>query len=129
NIKSTIITDFQPDICKDFKNTGYCGFGDTCKFLHLRDDFQKGWKLNDNDKEWIINSTSLDNKIKKKIINDKIPFKCPICRKTYKNPIKTTCNHYFCEKCFLDRYSSKNIKKCFICHAQTNGIMFPAKIL
>ena len=27
----------------------YCGFGDTCKFLHDRSDYKAGWQL---DKEW-----------------------------------------------------------------------------
>lgn len=29
----------QPDICKDYKETGFCGFGDSCKFLHDRSDY------------------------------------------------------------------------------------------
>jgi RING finger protein 113A len=36
NIRSTVRWDYQPDICKDYKETGFCGFGDSCKFLHDR---------------------------------------------------------------------------------------------
>ncbi|CDK28166.1 unnamed protein product [Kuraishia capsulata CBS 1993] len=41
NVAANVILDYQPDVCKDFKQTGYCGFGDTCKFLHIRDEFTK----------------------------------------------------------------------------------------
>lgn len=41
--------DYQPDVCKDYKETGYCGFGDSCKFLHDRSDYKSGWQL---EKEW-----------------------------------------------------------------------------
>ncbi|CAF4337507.1 unnamed protein product [Rotaria sp. Silwood2] len=41
--------DYQPDICKDYKETGYCGFGDSCKFLHDRSDYKHGWQL---EQEW-----------------------------------------------------------------------------
>ncbi|KAH0828173.1 hypothetical protein J3R83DRAFT_3875 [Lanmaoa asiatica] len=34
-----------PDVCKDYKETGYCGFGDTCKFLHDRGTYLAGWQL------------------------------------------------------------------------------------
>lgn len=27
NLRSTVRWDYQPDICKDYKETGYCGFG------------------------------------------------------------------------------------------------------
>ncbi|KAL2933112.1 Zinc finger CCCH domain-containing protein 15 [Bienertia sinuspersici] len=27
---------FQIDVCKDFKETGYCGYGDSCNFIHDR---------------------------------------------------------------------------------------------
>lgn len=36
NLRATVRWDYQPDLCKDFKETGYCGFGDSCKFLHDR---------------------------------------------------------------------------------------------
>lgn len=31
NVRTITLTDYQPDICKDYKETGFCGFGDTCK--------------------------------------------------------------------------------------------------
>ena len=37
--------DYQPDICKDYKETGYCGYGDACKFVHDRGDYKSGWEL------------------------------------------------------------------------------------
>eukprot|EP01113_Clastostelium_recurvatum_P034263 TRINITY_DN4626_c0_g1_i4.p1 TRINITY_DN4626_c0_g1~~TRINITY_DN4626_c0_g1_i4.p1 ORF type:complete len:244 (+),score=33.40 TRINITY_DN4626_c0_g1_i4:51-782(+) len=41
--------DYQPDLCKDYKETGYCGFGDSCKFMHDRGDYKSGWQL---EREW-----------------------------------------------------------------------------
>ncbi|KAI9455476.1 hypothetical protein BJY52DRAFT_1204997 [Lactarius psammicola] len=35
-IRTVTVVDYQPDVCKDYKETGFCGFGDTCKFLHDR---------------------------------------------------------------------------------------------
>lgn len=37
--------DYQPDNCKDYRETGYCGYGDACKFLHDRGDYKLGWQL------------------------------------------------------------------------------------
>ena len=38
NVRTTTVTDFAPDVCKDCKTTGWCGFGDSCKFLHGQGD-------------------------------------------------------------------------------------------
>jgi RING finger protein 113A len=27
NVRMTVVTDFAPDVCKDYKTTGFCGFG------------------------------------------------------------------------------------------------------
>ena len=40
--------DYNPSLCKDFHDTGYCVFGDSCIFLHDRSDYKAGWEL-DND--------------------------------------------------------------------------------
>ena len=44
-IKSSIRVDYKPGICKDFRDTGFCGFGDNCQFLHDRSDLYQGWEL------------------------------------------------------------------------------------
>lgn len=49
NLRITCQFDYQPNICKDYKETGYCGYGDSCKFLHDRGDYKSGWQL---DREW-----------------------------------------------------------------------------
>ena len=45
NIRTTCRFDYQPDVCKDYKDTGFCGFGDTCIYLHDRGDTMSGWQL------------------------------------------------------------------------------------
>ena len=45
HVRMTVRVDYQPDICKDYKETGYCGFGDACKFMHDRGDYKAGWEL------------------------------------------------------------------------------------
>lgn len=113
NIRTTVLMDFQPDVCKDFKQTGYCGYGDSCKFLHSRDDFKTGWKLN---QEWDV-----EKEDSKTVTLDleKIPFKCTLCKQDYKSPVVTNCGHYFCGSCFAK--DMKKGTKCFICHKETYG--------
>lgn len=45
HVRTTVRFDYQPDICKDYKETGYCGYGDACKFVHDRGDYKSGWEL------------------------------------------------------------------------------------
>ncbi|XP_041986509.1 E3 ubiquitin-protein ligase RNF113A [Aricia agestis] len=123
NLRATVRWDYQPDICKDYKETGFCGFGDSCKFLHDRSDYKHGWQLereevkadNGGDSDYEIHS------------DDELPFKCFICRNSFTDPIVTKCKHYFCEKCALDNY--KKSARCFICNTQTGGVFNPAKEL
>lgn len=122
-IKSTIRTDYQPDICKDYKETGFCGFGDSCKFLHDRSDYKSGWQL---DQEWAKGQFK-DEDEDKYLIKDEdedgededgIPSKCAICRESYKEPIVTKCKHYFC----IDCAEKDCTVKCFICDKPSSGI-------
>lgn len=108
-IRTTIRTDYQPDICKDYKETGFCGFGDSCKFLHDRSDYKHGWQLDqeyakgqykeeDDDKYLIKEEDEERTEDGIEIING-IPARCSICKDAYKNPIVTVCKHYFCMAC------------------------------
>ncbi|GMI89980.1 hypothetical protein like AT1G01350 [Hibiscus trionum] len=123
--------DYQPDICKDYKETGYCGYGDSCKFMHDRGDYKSGWQLekdweeaekarkrnlalggDDDDEAGVAQSDDDDD--------DSLPFACFICRQPFVDPVVTKCKHYFCEHCAL-KHHAKN-KKCFVCNQPTLGI-------
>ncbi|KAJ2341639.1 RNA-splicing factor, partial [Coemansia erecta] len=45
NVRTTNVVDYQPNVCKDYKETGYCGYGDSCIFLHDRGVYKTGWQL------------------------------------------------------------------------------------
>jgi len=138
NVRTISRFDYQPDICKDYKDTGYCGYGDSCKFMHDRGDYKTGWQL---EREW----EEEQRKRKKKFLGEDVeeeenfeikdsedpdadlPFACLICRKDFVNPIITKCQHYFCEKCALDRYVKDS--RCSVCKQQTNGIFNTASRL
>lgn len=127
NLRATIRWDYQPDICKDYKETGFCGFGDSCKFLHDRSDYKHGWQL---EREWKEGNYSKQDPHAYEIDSDDdddLPFACFICRESFKNPVVTKCKHYFCEACALKHY--KKSKRCYVCGVQTNGMFNPAKEL
>lgn len=111
-------------------------FGDSCKFLHAREDYKQGWEL---DKDWEIGvkgkkkgqttktlAEAEDSEEEDRALEG-IPFACIICKKPYTNPIVTKCGHYFCETCALQRYR-KN-PACAACGAGTGGVFNGAKNL
>lgn len=106
--------DYGQDICKDYYETGFCGFGDSCKFIHTRLEQKSSWELEkefldqqqrqrkDQDKDNVDNfskSTETPTNIRKEL---KI---CAICSK--EPPIQATlrspCHHLFCEECFIEQ--------------------------
>lgn len=130
-VRTTARFDYQPDICKDYKETGFCGFGDTCIYLHDRGDTKTGWEMEreyeekkkkEEDKKRremddFMKSMSTCGEIKNGgggavgaggddaavATDDGIPFACHICRGPFRDPIVTACGHYFCERCMLGR--------------------------
>jgi RING finger protein 113A len=145
NIRTITVMDYKPDVCKDYKQTGFCGFGDACIFLHDRTDYKQGWQL---DKEWesvtkgkrnlggtVVASADRNHAAAdpeerdedEEAMLENIPFKCIICKEDYKSPIVTRCGHYFCERCALQRY--RKDPSCAACGAGTNGVFNGAKRL
>lgn len=141
NVRTITVTDFAPDVCKDYKQTGFCGFGDNCKFLHAREDYKQGWQL---DRDWEVNTKgkkvsgttvasanrtgqSTQDDEDDEALLESIPFACIICKKSYTNPIITKCGHYFCEACALKRY--RKDPSCAACGSGTGGVFNTAKKL
>ncbi|VDK50110.1 unnamed protein product [Anisakis simplex] len=132
-IRQSVRWDFAPDICKDYKETGFCTFGDSCKFLHDRTDYKHGWEIErdyaagrmaeDDPDKYVIHSSDEDDD------EDacKLPFKCFICRESFTNPVVTRCKHYFCEKCALKHF--RKTPRCFVCDENTKGVFNVAKEL
>nr|CAG4647223.1 EOG090X09Q6 [Megafenestra aurita]SVE92514.1 EOG090X09Q6 [Megafenestra aurita] len=126
NIRSTVRWDYQPDLCKDYKETGFCGFGDSCKFLHDRSDYKFGWQL-EREERGKGEPEEEDSKYEIHSDDEDLPFKCFICRDSFKHPVVTKCSHYFCEPCALKHY--RKSQRCFVCGKQTFGVFNPAKNL
>jgi RING finger protein 113A len=149
NIRTITVMDYKPDVCKDYKQTGFCGFGDSCIFLHDRTDYKLGWQL---DKEWEsvtggkknLGGTIVASADRKRAggaeaeaeaeadeeeeaLLENIPFACILCKESYKEPVVTRCGHYFCERCALQRY--RKDPSCAACGAGTNGVFNGAKRL
>ena len=136
--RATSRIDYTPDVCKDFKDTGYCGYGDACKFLHDRSDYKSGWQL---DKMWEEEQKELKHQealvalgeaeaAKKTDPADHLPFACLICREPWhagSNPVQTKCEHYFCERCAIEHFQKS--RRCFACSEQTGGVFNKAKAI
>ena len=109
NVRVTARFDYQPDICKDYKETGFCGFGDTCIYLHDRGDSLSGWQLEEKwqeehrlkkeQQEKELNafleqasggkpSASRDDK--PAMTDDGLPFACHLCRNAFTDPVNGT---------------------------------------
>ncbi|KAI3638693.1 hypothetical protein MIR68_003191 [Amoeboaphelidium protococcarum] len=127
-IRITSRFDYQPDVCKDYKETGFCGFGDSCIFLHDRTEYKQGWQIDKEHEQRLrekeLNGDKNDDQMKddtqKKNKGEDIPFKCVICKSDYKKPVITRCGHYFCQTCAFTEFRKSS--KCFICGQDTMGI-------
>ncbi|KAG8905469.1 RNA-splicing factor [Tulasnella sp. 403] len=117
-IRTVTLVDYQPDVCKDYKETGFCGFGDTCKFLHDRGTYLAGWQLDKMAEQASKQGPGDDDSSSED--EEDIPWACFICRKPYTDPVVTRCSHYFCSACAIKRFAKT--PKCAACGQPTGGI-------
>ncbi|XP_049631947.1 E3 ubiquitin-protein ligase RNF113A-like [Suncus etruscus] len=127
HLRATVRWDYQPDLCKDYQETGFCGFGDSCKFLHDRSDYKPGWQMERELGEGRYGLCEDENYEVRSDDDEGIPFKCLLCRQPFQAPVVTKCRHYFCESCALQHY--RTTSRCYVCDRQTNGVFNPAREL
>ena len=137
-VRNTCRFDYQPDVCKDYKDTGFCGYGDSCKFMHDRGDYKTGWQLEaeyqrqkerDKEREMLGKLGEPDsddereaNRFRVGAGAEELPFACHLCRGPFKDPMMTTCGHYYCASCASAHFREKNTR-CPICEKQTYGML------
>lgn len=123
HIKVSCRFDYAYGICKDWKEKGFCGFGDNCIFIHDRSDYKTGWEL---EKEWRDENRRLQRGVQEQEENYEIQSeesqddKCGICGDEPEEPVVTECGHMFCYRCALEKYAKSS--KCFVCNKDNKGI-------
>ena len=146
NVRVTARFDYEPNICKDYKETGFCGFGDTCIYLHDRGDTMTGWQLEQQWEEQQRKKKEQQQKEMQRFVDtmsegamktdadeviptDGLPFACHLCREYFKNPVVTNCNHYFCENCIMNHVRTTS-EQCPICSKETGSVFNqPTKLM
>ncbi|ETN74062.1 hypothetical protein NECAME_13221 [Necator americanus] len=87
-VRQTVRWDYAPDICKDYKETGFCTFGDSCKFLHDRSDYKHGWEIERDYASGRLNQVD-DTNYEIDDGEDEFPEECYICGKPFTSPVVT----------------------------------------
>lgn len=118
HIRTTSRFDYQQGLCKDYNETGYCGFGDSCIFVHDRGSYKTGWEL---EQEWDeAQKKGLVEPVEPNVIAPAQNTKCAVCDTEPRGPrVMSRCLHLFCEECAIRR--SAHNKKCPVCGCETNG--------
>lgn len=118
NVKPTCRFDYAKDLCKDYNETGWCVFGDTCIFLHDRGDYKSGWQL---DQEWDLRQRSTSaGAVEEKGEPPEATTGCRVCgRDEPTRPVQAECGHRFCEECALQSYNA--IPSCPTCKKKWIG--------
>lgn len=126
HLRATCRFDYSYGLCKDWKISGYCGYGDSCIFVHDRSELKTGWEL---EKEW-----EKEQEEKRKRALEQIERKaeeeaeekpeekikgCEKCGQTVE--VSTICKHLFCYKCSIELMMKST--KCYVCKKDTKGIV------
>jgi RING finger protein 113A len=149
HVRVTTRFDYQPDICKDYKDTGFCGFGDTCIYLHDRGDTMSGWQLEQQyEEEQKLKKDKQEKELqdfvdkhagsgggngkpqgeKPVVAEDGLPFACYLCREHFKDPVVSNCMHYFCQDCIMQHVRNTS-ESCPICNKDMHGVFNEPRLL
>ncbi|KAJ1565373.1 hypothetical protein HK405_012493, partial [Cladochytrium tenue] len=138
NVRISSRFDYQPHVCKDYKETGNCGYGDSCIYLHDRGDYKMGWQLDleweeeqrrkqkeDEMRRFAAAAGIADAEEQEVDEDDDLPLDCPACGSAFRDPVITKCGHYFCEACALKQHTGAG--RCLVCEAPTTGVFNAAR--
>eukprot|EP01063_Lacrimia_lanifica_P004268 TRINITY_DN12386_c0_g1_i1.p1 TRINITY_DN12386_c0_g1~~TRINITY_DN12386_c0_g1_i1.p1 ORF type:complete len:277 (+),score=120.71 TRINITY_DN12386_c0_g1_i1:91-921(+) len=115
-IKTVTITDTKPNICKPYYMKGYCKYGDSCKYAHIREDYMNAADLDRDFERRQAGGDDSDSS------DDDDGLTCPICNEQLREPVVTRyCRHVFCADCAMD-YDAKSNQQCYVCKRGTDGI-------
>eukprot|EP01062_Namystynia_karyoxenos_P034290 TRINITY_DN25146_c0_g1_i1.p1 TRINITY_DN25146_c0_g1~~TRINITY_DN25146_c0_g1_i1.p1 ORF type:complete len:370 (+),score=84.83 TRINITY_DN25146_c0_g1_i1:68-1111(+) len=113
----------KPHICKPYYRTGYCPYGDACKYAHLREDYMNMQQL---DRKWEADQA-------RRRVGDGGEsddsggqqgegLNCPLCSAEFAEPVQTRCGHCFCAAC-AERWHQQSPKGlCAVCGTPTLGV-------
>lgn len=121
--KYNVRFDYAAGLCKDYLETGYCGFGDSCIFLHDRGDYKMGWEL-DADFERQHQQKPDDTGFEIPEPVDPSLTECPVCKRPHeKARMLPECGHRFCMTCIVNALKTR--LKCPLCKAVVSGTLKP----
>ncbi|GMI01990.1 hypothetical protein TrVE_jg11492 [Triparma verrucosa] len=126
-IRVTSQMDYQPDVCKDYQKTGYCGFGDTCVFMHDRGSYKSQSEIENEweerkkrvEEERAKAVRTLEGEVEVEEVTYKYGYGCIVCKEWFKDPVETVCGHFYCEPCV--RTLAKGDDKCLMCGKDLGG--------
>ncbi len=101
--------------------------------MHDRGDYKSGWEL---ERDWEQQQKEKKLREEGKLAKEageqeededeeKYPFACYVCREALRDPVKTKCGHFFCERCALKKCKVE----CQVCGAKTgSSFSMPTKV-
>lgn len=116
------------NLCKDWHDSGYCPFGNSCLYLHDRSNHKTGWELEKeyekSEKERWKRISNPELALKEaqeaslKLIEKYKPAQeCGLCKEPFEKPVEVECGHIFCMRCAI------KLPKCQQCGKKLSGIM------